>query len=293
MNVNLMQLRDILGEERLAIIIRSIIDRIPIIILAEDRNLANKLVNVFASLAPHRIRLVFRRDFISVEEYKKIQDEENADYNNERVTIEVPCEYSKYLNDEFGELKGWIIGLTKDVKEKINILNKHKTLVVNISGDENIELKLVNDNHKFDLSFEKKLLRKIFDETEFTLEKIRRVVNKKLNKTPLSNLFLKNILDFSQEKEKIAINIFRSEITRFVNAARRAFMLLSRIKLLKDIGINVTISEKTLQDAIQFKSAPVERITDFIKAEWGLDLISCINKGIISNLGDLVEGLWG
>ncbi|MHA1410203.1 MAG: hypothetical protein ACTSQY_07870, partial [Candidatus Odinarchaeia archaeon] len=86
---------------------------------------------------------------------------------------------------------------------------------------------------------------------------------------------------------------FNSEIMGFVNACKRALLLLTRLNLINDFKINASISEKTLLDTIQYKKANAERILDFIESEWGYRFHSFIKKGKFSVFGDIVDGLWG
>ncbi|MHA1238242.1 MAG: hypothetical protein ACTSSJ_03215 [Candidatus Odinarchaeia archaeon] len=298
MIVNLIELKNILGEKNLAVVIRCILDRIPILVYSNNDTFTNSLINAFASLAQYRVRLVFRKDFTTIDEYIHILETENADYNIDRIIVESPCESTAHLDDAFGSLNGWIIGVPNTdnghvkIQEKITSSNPRCLMVSIEDTKRNASLNLLGAE-KIDTSFEENLLNRIFRETDIALEKIKRVVNKKVGKSPLSEVFIKSILDFASEREYIAFNMFKSEIGRFIDGARRAFSLLSRIKLLEEIGLNISISEKTLLDAIQYKNAPARRLLDFINAEWGVNLNACISKGVISSLGDLVEGLWG
>ncbi|MHA1835957.1 MAG: hypothetical protein ACTSYQ_03395, partial [Candidatus Odinarchaeia archaeon] len=119
------------------------------------------------------------------------------------------------------------------------------------------------------------------------------VINKKIYGSSLSQGFSSNLLDLAIERSSLEESLFNSEIFLFVNACRRALLLLTRLNLIKQFNIDASISEKTLLDSIQYKGASANRILDFIYSEWGYNFNELIRKGKFSIFGDIVEGLWG
>jgi hypothetical protein len=47
-----------------------------------------------------------------------------------------------------------------------------------------------------------------------------------------------------------------------------------------------------LYEAIDYKAAPIERLLDFIKAEWSEDFSRSVEGGRARIFGDRLEGFW-
>jgi hypothetical protein len=47
-----------------------------------------------------------------------------------------------------------------------------------------------------------------------------------------------------------------------------------------------------LQKAVDYKGASVNRLMDFIKAEWGEDFQASVQDGTGQTFGDRLEGFW-
>jgi hypothetical protein len=68
--------------------------------------------------------------------------------------------------------------------------------------------------------------------------------------------------------------------------------ILSRLRLLEGVGLSSTISDKMLYEAIDYKAAPIDRLLEFIKAEWSEDFSKAVQAGRARSFGDRLEGFW-
>lgn len=299
MPYSLKKLIEIFGNNNFPLILRLVLDRHPIIIIGENRENIDELANAIISLAPHRTQLVFYNDFVELSEYNNIIQEELDNFTIPRTIICSPSEASQFIFENKFKLKGWTIAfkvndkITKDqVISKIKE-NENCFLVIFFDNNEQIKIEKYGENLKsLDLSYEKKLLKRAIEKSKTSLEKMKRVLEKKLN-VPSSPEIIKTVINFDGEEEKIQMNIFTEEIEAFAHAGLRALAILSRIDLLHELGIEMKISIKTFLQTIDFDIEKSERIIDFLKSEYGMDFSKYLEDGWKSRVGDSVESLWG
>ncbi|TFG05497.1 MAG: hypothetical protein EU536_01980 [Promethearchaeota archaeon] len=295
---SLKKLIDILGKNDFSLLLRISLDRIPIIVLGDDMNEVDSLVNAIIPLAPHHHEYVFWSDFISEAEYEQLCQEEDDDFNIPRIVFCSPTNASKHIFDRIKKLKGWVIGfdihngLSKEsIIYSISEIQKEFLLIFAKLGE--IKLKLYGLNSgELDLSFEKKLIDKAIEKTEIALEKMKRVLKKKIKVSP-SNDVMASIMRFDTEEEKIRTNIFFQEIQSFIQAGMRSLAILSRIDLLRELGFNIELSGKTLLQTIDYEEVDADRMLQLLKAEYGVDFSLCIKHGKIVQVGDRIDGFWG
>ncbi|MCK4779931.1 MAG: hypothetical protein KAT57_07085 [Candidatus Lokiarchaeota archaeon] len=298
--MNFFKFLDKLKRNYNSLILYCLLDRIPVVVLGEDSDKIDSFLIELSELVHFRKDYVFYTDFISKEDYETLISNENIDYNYQRAHIRCPCSVSLKALNQFDDIHSWLIGLTisKQKKEMIYIKNliRNKTkelLFITISSDtisiegEGINLKLI------DLTLEQNLFKKISQDTEKSIAKMKRVLSDKITTNQLDKDLLKTLLDFEEEKNELKKNIFKKEIQNFYSGSKRAFFILSRLNLLNDIGIQTRIGSKTLFETIDYEVAPIERIISFIKREWGESYSSLIEDGKKAFIGDKIVSLWG
>jgi hypothetical protein len=280
------------------LVLRCLLDRIPILIYGQNPEEIDNFSSNLIKFIPNRQELIFWSDFVSLDEYNSILEKEEQDLESARTVVRVPSLASKQAFNNFKFFKSWIITATSDVGKiedivKIALENNNKILVIDLTDPIKINLMGGNSDLSLDLGFEKMIIDNIINRSEDSLEKIRRVLKKKIFGSTLSTLLTTNLLNFGGEKNSLEESIFNSEILSFVNASKRALLLLTRLNLIKEFKIDASISEKTLLDSIQYDRAGAHRILDFIKAEWGQNFSHFVKKGKFSVFGDIIDGLWG
>lgn len=286
-------------RESTPLVLRCLLDRFPIIIYGEDSSLLDDLACVLIKFLPNRQERIFWVDFATSEEYSSILDKERQDTESPRSVIRVPCLASKHAFNGYTDFQGWIIPVSKassSFSECIDYVKSHnpRFLLINICGEsKKTELVTTGANPDLDLSFERDLITRIEEESFVSLEKVKRVLKKKVYGSNISHSFSSTLLNFDVEKINLQESLFNSQIFMFVNACKRALYLLTRLNLITQFNIEGTISEKTLLDTIQFQKASGSRILDFIYSEWGLRFHDHIRRGKLSALGDIIDGLWG
>ncbi|NHI92768.1 MAG: hypothetical protein EAX96_09735 [Candidatus Lokiarchaeota archaeon] len=287
-----------LGENNFTILLYSLLNRIPIFVVGEIDDEINDLINSIISLVPHRNDVVFYSDFIDPEDYSLMIEEELNNFNIPRLIICCPTTASNIAIEKISNLTGWILGIKFNESFSYSkIFDKLSNrldffLILNILNDKiQIESKGLNFN-QIDLSFEKKLIIKSIEKTEIALEKMKRVLNKKI-KDSINSQILNSIMNFELEENKIQANIFREEIQAFVHASIRALAILSRIDLLRELGIRIQLADKTLLQTIDYENIKCQRLLRFIKSEYGVNFEKCINMGWKNRFGDQIESSWG
>ena len=287
-----------LGEKNFTILVYCLLNRIPIFVAGEIDDEVNDLINSIVSLVPHRNDVVFYSDFIEPEDYSLMIEEELSNFNIPRLIVCCPTTASKIAMERISNLTGWILGIKYNgnfSRQEVynNLSDRLDFYLLLLIENENIEIKSKNLNfNQIDLSFEKRLIIKSIEKTEVALEKMKRVLNKKI-KNVINSQILNSIMNFEVEENKIQTNIFKEEIQAFVHASIRALAILSRIDLLRELGIKIQLADKTLLQTIDYDNIKCHRLLRFIKSEYGVNFENCINMGWKNRFGDQIEGSWG
>ena len=295
-------------KKEAALILYCLLDRIPIIIIGNEPEIVNTILIELSEIVHIRSELVFNTDFISIEEYEYLVQNENIDYNIPRITIRSPCNASIKALELFDNFTSWIIGISKNDK-KFNIkrlknLLKHnfsQYVILEISKNkfeidfEGITMKSIN------ISLEEDILNKISKDTEKSIVGMKRILLERINTQDLDENIVKTLLDFNSEKEELKKNILKKEVQNFFSASKRAFFILSKLSLLYNMEMNIKLSFKTLLKTIDYEHttndghiiAPIERLLSFIKKEWGEDYTSLIDNDKKFGLTENIQSLWG
>ena len=293
----LKKLMEILGKNQFALLLRIILDRIPVIIIGKDHNEIDNFLNGLIAMAPHRHEYIFWSDFIENDEYLSLIQEEDNDFSIPRNVFCAPTNASKHLFNRIERFRGWIIGfeISNGISQEGIIANfrnyEERFLIILIEQNE-LKLSLFGVDNNINLDFEKKTIDKAIQKTEIALEKMKRVLKKRI-KTPPSNDVMTAIMRFDIEEEKIRSNIFIQEIQTFIQAGMRSLAILSRIDLLRELGFDVELSGSTLLQTIDFEEINPDRIIQLVQAEYGVDFSPCIKGGKIIQVGDRIDGFWG
>jgi len=160
--------------------------------------------------------------------------------------------------------------------------------------DNKIKIEFRNDLKITNLSLERNLYENAIMRTEIAVEKMRRVISKRLKKVNLDTELMDDLLNFSIEEKDIKENLLKREIIDLYEASKRAFSLLNRMDNLNDFGINTKMSAKTLFNTIAYEDLLSEsRLLEFIEAEWNMDYQKFFESNKISKFMDKIESLWG
>jgi hypothetical protein len=298
--MNFFEFLDRLKRNNNSIILYCLLNRIPIIVLGEDPDKIDDFLIELSELVHFRKEYIFYTDFVSREDYENLIANESIDYNYQRAHIRCPSNVSFKALSQFDSLYSWLIGLKipekKDELLYIKNLIKRNTdnlLYITITSN-TISIEIVGVNAKLiDLTLEQNIFKKISQDTEKSIIKMKRVLSDKITTNQLDKDLLKTLLDFEVEKNELKKNIFKREIQNFYSGSKRAFFILSRLNLLNNIGIQTRVSSQTLLETIDYEEAPIDRICSFIKKEWGDDYLDLIEDGKKAIMGDKIVSLWG
>jgi len=283
-----------------ALIVFSLLDRIPIIVFGNNTSQIDSFLIEMSELLHFRKEFVFYTDFISLSEYLDLIQNESIDYNSQRAHVRCPSNVALKALNQFERFDSWIIGIEiPDQNEKLNyfrksIKKKIKSFLCISLLSEPIVVELEGLILKqLDLSLEQNLLQKISQDTEKSVAKMKRVLSEKIKANDFDVDLIESLLNFDVEKEELKKNIIKKEIQNFYSGSKRAFFIFSRLNLLNNIESNTKIGSKTLLETIDYDDAPIERIISFINKEWGEDFMNLIEKVKRVNALDSMQSLWG
>ncbi|MDO8056088.1 MAG: hypothetical protein Q6361_04440 [Candidatus Hermodarchaeota archaeon] len=285
---------DTLNRKHLAKVLRSILDRYPVIITCDNPQSADAIAETLVKLVPHRREVVFGPDFITHSEHERMVSHERSDYNGERMIYRSPSSSMHLLSKEISDFQGWVIVIDPYNFDQIrsNLMNSSfPPVVLRYKGG---VLKLEPNGGAKTLSntgFEEKLLEKVTSETRMKMERITRIL-RRAAQGKVSKRLENSLIDLNHEEERVRQSLYREQIQGFVEAAWRVLIILMRLRLLQGVGVKSKISDKMLQQAIDYKGAPIERLMEFIKSEWGEDFQSSVQEGTGQTVGDRLEGFW-
>ncbi|TFG22745.1 MAG: hypothetical protein EU529_09610 [Promethearchaeota archaeon] len=294
------EILDKLKRKSASLIIYCLLDRIPIIVFGDNSDEIDDFLMELSNLIHFRREYVFNTDFISIEDYNNLIETEDMDYNAERVHIRCSSNVALKALNQFNEINSWMIGVVapkhNENLEEIKNLIKEKSKVylsILLSAD-TISVELEGTYSKLiDLSLEENILRKISEDTEKSIVKMKRVLSERTKSDKLSKEIIKTLLDFETEKNELIKNIFKKEIQNFYSGSKRAFFILSRLRLLTTMEIETKIGNKTLFETIDYDEATINRILSFINREWKEDFSDLIESGKKVDIGDKIQSLWG
>ena len=298
--MNFFKLLDKLKRKDSSLILYCLLDRIPIIIFGDNLNKIDEFLMELSEFIDFRKEMVFYTDFISIEEYNNLVQNEDIDYNTQRIQIRCPTDVTIEALTQFENFRSWLIGVNISKQKenlryiKTQIKNKmrvHLTIILTLNR---VSVKLEGINPKLlDLSIEQDILQKVSQDTEKSVIRMKRVLSDRIKLNNIDEDLIQTLLDFNAEKNELKKNIFKKEIQNFYSGSKRAFFILSRLNLLNNLEIKTKIGSKTLLETVDFEDAPIDRIISFIKYEWGenySDLIENNNKTFIV---DKIDSLWG
>ncbi|MHA1768437.1 MAG: hypothetical protein ACTSV3_01125 [Candidatus Thorarchaeota archaeon] len=305
MTYTIMRLIDLM-KDQFPILLNTVLERIPVMIVGEDLELVDDITESLTSLAPHRKRLVFWRDFTSETEIQSVWEEERHNYDVNRTVV---CSLSSNLRlalDRISHFTGWLVaiplgstvlGVTVD-EQTLNEVTGHilknspNCGIIRVTSPSTMTFSLLAPANKT-LVVEKKIVEKILVRKKQSLERIRRLLRKSLRSLNVSECILEAVLKLDDESEKLTQDVFEEEINNYVHAARRAVTLLSRIRLARELGASTTLTERNLYEAIGWDAGELVDLIRFIDSEWHEDFSDCVRSGTLSGLGAWVDSMWG
>jgi hypothetical protein len=283
-----------LGKKQLAGVLRSVLNRHPIIIYSQSSDSVDSVAESLVKLVPHRREMVFGSDFVSSSEHEQMILHEKGDYNGERMIYRAPSSAAQLVPNQIHDFCGWIIATDcTNLQEIKQSFAQQQTFPITLECSEG-KLRLESNGNSdvfSDTSFEMKLLDKVTSETRTRIERITRIL-KRAAQGKVSERLEKSLVDLNHEEDRVRQSLYKEHIQAFVEAAWRVMIILLRLRLLQGVGVKSVISDKMLRQAIDYKGASIDRLMEFIKAEWGEDFQTSVQDGAGQSFGDQLEGFW-
>lgn len=279
------------SERDVARLMHLILKRAPIFVYGQNHREIDKFTKALLLFVPFRKKIQYGLDFLYPSELDLLYEEENADTNVQRCVIYCLSEHFNENLMDFKNFTGWIISgnkLKKDFQDYLTILHKNVG-IVNISPYSS-KLYVVDSIDDKELDLEYNILKKVFIDARIITERLIRVIDKRIEK---KSTFFEEITNFEDVYKSISQDLLEEEILKFVHAAKRALILMTRLKILKEVGgINFKISNKTIMSAIGYNTISLKTILRFINYEWNIDVSDIITNKKTQIIGDWVESLW-
>ena len=299
-----------IGEEQFSIILKCLLDRIPILIAGTNKEDVEFLANFLADLMSFRTKLIFYTDFISENELDMLLQEEDTNYDTNRYTVVCPNDAIHKALRMFKNFKSWILCYhilfdeSKINKDGFNarlsfilkmVKNNTENFLLVENSENQITVNMVGTKFKLsDLKFEKLIYSKAIKFVDNSISKMRRIFEQRLSLLKnFSKELREELLDFSFEELNLKRNIFKIQILEFYNAARRVFSILNKISILNSLNVKTELSDQTILDTISYSNASFSRLTQFIRGEWGEVFMGEIETEPIKYKEDVIESLWG
>ncbi|TFG08767.1 MAG: hypothetical protein EU539_01585 [Promethearchaeota archaeon] len=298
--MNFFKILDRLKKKESASILHGLLERIPIFVFGENISEINEVLIELTELIHFRKEFVYNTDFISEDEYNDLIQNEDIDYTSQRIQIRCPSEVALTALEKFEIFKSWVIGIV--IPEKKEDLNHIKNLIKKKTDlffslyleDNNISLNLEDFNLKeLDLSLEQNILQKISKDTENSIIRMKRILSDNIKLKKIDDDLIHTLLDFQMEKNELKKNILKKEIQIFYSGSKRAFFILSRLNLLFNLNVEVSIGSNTILETIDYEEASINRIISFINQEWGVNYSNLIANDNKNLLMDKIHSLWG
>ncbi|HEY0090171.1 MAG TPA: hypothetical protein VGB37_15090 [Candidatus Lokiarchaeia archaeon] len=271
-SLKLFKILEKLRIEDASLILYCLLNRIPIVVTNNNSEVINEFINKLINLIPFRSDIIFGSKFNTQKEYLDFISEENKDYDSKRRVFISYCTSTPSAFKNIKNFKSWIIGLDRSIKinkilsNYLEIKIKSKTISIELIGIDKSSIER-------ELSFETKLLKKFTDPKEIKKKTLFFNNFKKILIQTVSEDYLKFLANIDQEEEAINSHIFKTSILNFVTAAKKIFLILSKIHLI-DLGRDdknieaPKLSKETLLDVINYHDASINRILSFIKEEY-------------------------
>ncbi len=283
-----------------SLFIYCMLDRIPIIVFGNDEFKTDNFLMELTDLVHFRKEVVFYSDFISLNEYDVLIQNENIDYNSERSHIRCPCNVALKALNQFDNFDSWLIGIIIP-KQKENyyfiknqIRKKMPIFLCITILDDNISLEIEGINPKnIDFTLEENILQQVSKDTERSITSMKRALSETVKSNVINKELLKTLLDFQVEKKEIKKNIFKKEIQNFYSGSKRAYFIFIKLKVLSDLNVQAKISNKLLLDTIAYEEAPIDRILSFINKEWRENFSDLVDYDKKVILADKISSKWG
>ncbi|MFX1256481.1 MAG: hypothetical protein ACFFAN_01375 [Promethearchaeota archaeon] len=268
----LKQLERLKGEDA-PLIIYCLLNRIPIAVIGKNSEKVNQFIDNLTNLAPFRNETVFGSIFNTNKELLDYINEENIYYDSRRRMYISYCSSTPIALKNIINFKSWIIGMDYSLKIKNVIKNyleitlKANSISVNLIG----LIKKSIEQEK--LSFEKKVLGNFLEPEElrkrdFYFDNFKKILLKSIKQD-----YLKFLADIHEEEEAIKLHNYRTSIQSFVSAAKKIYLIISKIFLIDIRRENKRIetpklSKETLLDVVNYRDASIQRILSFIQEEF-------------------------
>ncbi|TFF97086.1 MAG: hypothetical protein EU547_05245 [Promethearchaeota archaeon] len=297
--MDIFDILDPLDKREKALLLYSLLNRLPIIIFGSSSDKIDQFIIELIELINFRKDLVFNTDFISYSEFHALIENETNDYNMMRIQVRCSTSSAMKALKEFVKFESIIIGFkikndTELVVIKDQINQKENNYLEIFIEDEQISIKMeYNHNSTINTSLEQNIFKKITENTEVSIDKMKRVLSESIIKEGYDGDLKNILLDLESEKREIKKNILHKEIKNFYAGSKRAFFLLSKLDLLNNMNIGSKIGSKTLLETIDYHDAPIERILSFINKEWGHDFSYLIENNKLTFIGEKIQSFWG
>ncbi|MHA1713032.1 MAG: hypothetical protein ACTSW4_03160 [Candidatus Ranarchaeia archaeon] len=288
-----------LGKKGFSQLLNAVLLRIPVVVMGPQERAVNLFIVNLAKLVPHREQVIFWTDFVTAQEAEQLFEDEKQSHENKRVIILCNSNVLRQALQKMSRFQSWVIAFKPKTKEEISTLlaklhsSSKSFLIVSLLSDKPKVQVYGEKTATTSFKLENKIISNVIENANASITRLSRLITKKIGKNGISKQLLSSVINFDAETAMIQQDLYEKEISEFVHAARRAFALLTRIKLVHEFGLKIRIDSQTLLDTINYDKGDPAKLLQFIQAEYGDDFSNCLGTGRMSRIGDWIDGMWG
>ncbi len=276
-----LDLESIIKSSGFPLLLRGILDRVPVIMACKDPGFAELLVQRLSNMFTFRSIIQYPAEITSQAEVEDILYLEQNDNYTQRTIFSCDSDHLESALHEFKNFAGWIVPARENQVEdaKVILTRMGEPFIITEINMKKNALKSVVAGVKrteiADTSHEKAILKNVFQMTDTAIGRLYNYLRddystlKKEANWDRSDL--RNYLDLTQEKNEIQLQLLSKALNNFYIVCLIAHTIYLKAEYLNNLGIPTSFSDSTILSAMRYKLAPIERVNYFISKEWKID----------------------
>lgn len=277
------------NDKRFPVILRTVLDRIPLLLVARENDFAQPISTVLLSLVKgFRESEQYLTSFLNQEELEGMMQLEKENPAQPRSIVLATMETISTVISKISTFKGWILHVhPEDLPKLREKVTNFSDIFVECHLDDNSAITDIRvDGNKAgeytDFSFEQDCLKKFRNQVKVSIVGIQRIIDglfevaKMENYSELSLFEDSPLLDYKQEKELLLKEVLGAELDNYFISCFCASTIFKKLEKLHEWGLQTRVDRKTLENLIAYKGTNMNHMVSFVNASWGFDGSKCI-----------------
>ncbi|GAB4310724.1 MAG: hypothetical protein Kow0069_11040 [Promethearchaeota archaeon] len=267
-----------------AVLLRAILDRVPVLVVGPDEYRCDRLSSLLFSLVGNFRQLeTYATSFLDAADLRAVYQGERDDPTKPRAIFLATSEVAPRATREFDKFDGWVFHVNPEDYREVQraVLAVSGGVVACFLNDSwNLEVQLIGDGLE-DLgenSHLESLLKSLRNRVNQSIVGVERIVEGIVVAAKAENpqyaLLVEDspLLDYSQEKESLLKEAVAAELDNFYISCFCAFTIFKKMEEARAAGLpQVRARRKSLGSLLPHKKVDVKRVFGFIRRNWGVD----------------------